>query len=735
LFPDIPPPLELPPEQSRRLLFNAVSSVLAATSAQTPIVLLLDDLHWADQGTLLLLIHLAHLIAKLPVLMVGTYRDFELTPAKPLAGALDELTRLHLAEQIALGGLDRTAVGQMLRALSGREPPDAVVDVIYTGTEGNPFFVEELFQHLAEQGKLLGPDGSFRRDLQLKDIDAPQSVRLVIGRRLARLAQPTQQILFSAAVVGRSFTLDLLEGATGEDAERLLDCVEEAEGAGLISSTIEYPDARFSFGHELIRQTVLQSLSGARRQRLHLDVANAMERLYAGVLEDHADDLAHHLWQAGALAEPARTLRYLVMAAKRAREQGALAETETLYRQAVGLLGRMPETRERDQQELALQLALGQVFVATRGYTAPETAAAYDRASALGERLGEPIQVVLALSGIYASSLLRGDMEGTAALADRILAFAQRHPSPAPLAWAHHLQCAVNYHRGNLARAFEHFEGTKAAYREADHANLPQDPGVESLDYAAVTCWQLGRADTARARMRDALALSERLRKPYETVHAWFYAAYLHVLMREPAASLRFSEVVTELTEQHAIPLYLEACRILRGWALAEQGHADEGARIASEGVANYMASANRLAIGSFLAFLAEARARSGQVQAALATVEEGLRVAPDQLVDQPYLLWLRGELLLRGGAGDAAAGGGAEAEQSFRDAIALANSIGAKSLALRAATSLGRQFKSRGKFAQARETIASLVNGFTEGLDTRDLIDARRLLEELSDS
>jgi hypothetical protein len=729
MFPDLPPPLELPPEQSRRLLFNAVSSFIARTARHTALLLLLDDLHWADQGTLLLLVHLAHEIAKLPVLIVGTYRDFELTPAKPLAGALDELTRLHMVEQVALGGLARAAVGQMLHALGGREPPDAVVDVIYAETEGNPFFVEELFQHLAEQGKLFDPQGAFRRDLKIKDIDVPQSVRLVIGRRLARLDQQTQQVLGTAAVIGRSFTLQLLEASTGGDAEALLDRVEEAEGAGLITSTIEYPDARFRFAHELIRQAMLGSLSGARRQRLHLDVANAMERLYPDALEDHADDLAHHLVQAGAAADPSKTVRYLAMAAKRAREQGALPETEALYRQALTLLQKIPESRDRDHQELALQLALALVFVATRGYTAAETTAAYDRASVLAGRLGEPIQVVLALSGLYAQCFLRGEMHAAEALADRIQGCAERDGSPATLAWAHQLQGVVKYHLGNLTRAFDHFEKAIVAYREADHTDFPEDPGVESLDYAALTAWQLGMPDTGRARMRDATALAERLRKPYELGHNRFYAAYLQILFRDAEATLRGSEAVIALAQQYAMPLYVEAGRILRGWALAEQGRAEEGASCAREGLTNYMAGANRLALGSLLGFFAEARARAGALDEALATVEEGLGATPDQLVDQPYLLWLRGELLLRkGGAGDSAA------EQSFRHAISLAHRIGAKSQALRAATSLGRLLKSKGRLEEARKTVGPIVNAFTEGLDTSDLIDARKLLEELSD-
>src|SRR5262249_23643121 len=159
------------------------------------------------------------------------------------------------------------------------------------------------------------------------------------------------------------------------------------------------------FSHELARQTVIGRLSLARRQRLHLDIANAIERLYAQSLEGRVNDLAHHLYQAGTAAEGTKTARYIAMAAGRAIVQGALAEAEEFYRRAINALEMTRETPERNRQELDLRLALAQTYVATRGYAAAETTATFDRAAALGERLGEPIQVVIALAGQFALPL------------------------------------------------------------------------------------------------------------------------------------------------------------------------------------------------------------------------------------------------------------------------------------------------------------------------------------------
>jgi predicted ATPase len=244
-------------------------------------LVLLEDLHWADEGTLSLLDHLVGLLAGIPVMIIATYRDSEIDAGGSLVKTLGNLIRLHLVERISLGGLPQNAVAEMIRSLSGREPPQALVTAIHSHTEGNPFFIEELFQHLVERGKLTDPNGDFRAALDLTEIDVPQSLRIVIGRRLARLNQNTQKVLGAAAVIGRSFTFELLEASTRADADSLLDCLDEAERTGLISSTLQYPEARFKFAHELIRQAVLAGLSAALRQRLHLNVADAIERLYS----------------------------------------------------------------------------------------------------------------------------------------------------------------------------------------------------------------------------------------------------------------------------------------------------------------------------------------------------------------------------------------------------------------------------------------------------------------------
>ena len=278
LLPDLSAPLELPPEQARRYLLNCFSDFAARTARKQPTLLLLDDLQWADGSTLLLLDHLVQRLSGLPLQIVGTYRDVDPDISGELGKALEELLRGRHAIPLRLKGLEGYEVAQMLEGLAGQAPPAAVVDGIYAETDGNPFFVEELFRYLQDENRLYDESGSFRTDLKIAELEVPQSVRLVIGRRLERLAKPTQKILGSAAVIGRHFSFKVLQAAVGSDG--LLDCIDEAEKAGLIFSSATTPDASFEFSHELIRQVVLCNQSAARRQQLHLQVAGAVEHFY-----------------------------------------------------------------------------------------------------------------------------------------------------------------------------------------------------------------------------------------------------------------------------------------------------------------------------------------------------------------------------------------------------------------------------------------------------------------------
>jgi DNA-binding SARP family transcriptional activator len=339
LFTDIPPPLELPTDVERHFLFNSIRDVLSRGATARPLFLVFEDLHWADEGTLLLLEHLAEHIPQLAVLAVGTYRDTEVTPDHRLARSLEDLRRRNLVSQVSLKRLPEEGVAALLGALSGQAPPAAFVGAVYAETHGNPFFTEEVFKHLAEEGRLYDEDGRFRAEVTIKELEVPESLRLVLGRRLERLGENGRRALAAAAVVGRAFTYELLEALGEIAAEPLLDALEEAERARLIAPLSDAAeDDRLLFSHELIRQTLLAGLTPPRRRRLHLLVADTLERRYATTLDEQASEIAHHLTQAGPAADRRRLLNYLTLAGRQAMRTASGEDALRHFDQAVAMV-------------------------------------------------------------------------------------------------------------------------------------------------------------------------------------------------------------------------------------------------------------------------------------------------------------------------------------------------------------------------------------------------------------
>ncbi len=336
--PDIPPPIEAPPEQERRLLFNSIRDIVERSARNRPLILLFDDLQWADDPTLLCIEHLAERVGEMPVLMVATYRDTDVDMGRPLAKTFADLRRRRLARWITLPRLPAGEVAHMLRLLSGQDAPAEIVDAVYSETEGNPFFVEEVYRYLAEGDRLFDADGRFRRDLAIGELDVSAGVRLVIGHRLERLDAGTPAVLTAAAVVGRVFSVELLETMGDVHPDALLDAVEDAQRARLIAPA---PDAsgedRFIFAHELIRQTLLAETSLTRRRRLHARVADALERHYAASADQQAATIAHHLLEAGSSGDTGRAFHHLIAAGRFAMGSAAFEEAVRHYGRAAAI--------------------------------------------------------------------------------------------------------------------------------------------------------------------------------------------------------------------------------------------------------------------------------------------------------------------------------------------------------------------------------------------------------------
>ena len=350
LAADLSPPLRSDPETERFRLFEAVVAWLSAVSAEKPTLLVLDDLQWATQPTLLLLRHVTRTSEPVRLLVVGTYRDTDLPAGHPLTDLLADLRRQDGVERFTLEGLDESAVGEYLEAAAGhrlevgdRELPG----VIRVETEGNPFFVGEVLRHLAETGALVQDEGRWTAAIAVKEMGIPEGVREVVGRRLSRLAEPTRRTLSAAAVAGPEFDVAMVEAVAGIDRAAAIDALEEARAARLVTEIGGTLRVRFS--HALVRATLYDGLSAARRGDLHRRVAEALETVHARALDDHLPALAHHFRAAG---EAGRAGEYAVRAGRRALDQLAFSEALQYFSQALEVAG--------EDERLELMLLLGE---------------------------------------------------------------------------------------------------------------------------------------------------------------------------------------------------------------------------------------------------------------------------------------------------------------------------------------------------------------------------------------
>ena len=322
-LPDLEPPPALEPQQARFRLFDSTTRFLKQACKFQPLMLVLDNLHWADRPSLLLLEFLAQEMAESRLLLVGTYRDTELTRHRPLTQTLGELAREPVFRRLPLRGLSEEEVGHFIQVSASFAPPHELVRAVHTQTEGNPLFMAEVVRLLAQEGELTpqrrGDIGAGLKPAPTRwDILIPAGVREVIGRRLDRLTESCNQVLAVASVIGREFELGLLGRLMDQlSSDELLEAVEEAVAARLVE---EVPSAvgRYQFTHVLVQDTLAQELSAARRARLHQRIAEALEELYGARVEAHAAELTYHFAQAIVAGNTEKLIRYSLLAGERA---------------------------------------------------------------------------------------------------------------------------------------------------------------------------------------------------------------------------------------------------------------------------------------------------------------------------------------------------------------------------------------------------------------------------------
>jgi class 3 adenylate cyclase/tetratricopeptide (TPR) repeat protein len=423
---DVPAPVEAEPEVERYRLFEAVAGLLASASRRAPVLFVVDDLHWAAKPTLLLLRHLVCYREPAAVLLMGTYRDTELGRgrADPLADTLAELHRLEGVERLALEGLDPDAVASFVeaaagQALEGRGP--ALARALYAETDGNPFFIGEIVRHLTETGAIHQTDGRWAWQLTVGELDLPEGVREVIGRRLARLSEETNRTLSIASVIGQEFTLDLVAAAGDLDEERVLEAVEEALDARLMGERPGSVDC-FVFSHALVRDVIYCGMAESRRVRLHRRAGEALEKLVGTRPDGRITELAHHFLIAAPTGVADKAVRYSLDAADVALASLAFEDVLNLCRLGLAAVerARVDGAPLEDTDECDVLLRLGRAEVRAGRRSGRDTLLrAYELACELGDHR-RVAAAMLALSRGFFARIGRVDREVVEALQNAI---------------------------------------------------------------------------------------------------------------------------------------------------------------------------------------------------------------------------------------------------------------------------------------------------------------------------
>jgi class 3 adenylate cyclase/tetratricopeptide (TPR) repeat protein len=694
----------LSPDEQRRALLATLASWLVGLARVQPVVALFEDIQWADPSTLELLALLGEQAASAPLLLLHTCRSGFRAPWPLLSHhTLVTLTRLspdHIRE--------------MIRHVAARAAPTSdVIEALVARAEGVPLFAEELWKGTLGAGGR--PAGN----------SIPATLADSLMARLDRLG-PAKDVAQLGAVLGREFTYPVLRAVSPLSDRELQRALSRLSDADLLFVHGVPPEATYVFGHALLRDAAYECLVRTARQQLHARVAATLKDRFPEIVRDQPEVVARHLEHGGDLVEAAR---YWKRAGDRATARAAYTESIALFERGLRVLDRLPPARQRMEQELALIESLATALPLATGYSEPEAERTLRRALDLSSTLGVAVPVRV-LHGVFALHVVRSDRESSTRLLSQFQRRAERSDDPVVRIAAHANTGLHAFLRGDFACAREEMEKATEWYDTPGYRAFFQeygyDGGLYPFGFLTWILWILGYPQRS-LEMRDrAMALVEGKGNPYSCLIVLTFAAALAHDRREPDTARDLSERVIVVASEQDIPYWLGPATCLRGWAAVEQGRVEEGIADIQRGLDILRGLGFRTWYPYYASFLGEADLARGRAADGLVAVREALGLT-HVLLDRFYeaeLLRLEGDLLRL--QGDLPA-----AEASVRRALDVASRQQARAYELRAATTLCRLLRDGAGLADARGRLARVYGTFTDGFDTRDLREAKTLLDE----
>jgi class 3 adenylate cyclase/predicted ATPase len=716
------PTLELTPEQRRQKTLDALILQIQALTRSSPVLMIFEDAHWTDPTSLEAFGRAVDRIVTLPVLLIVTFRP-EFDP--PWIG------RPHVTA-LAINRLAQREVGAMIDHLVGDKVlPEGIRQDIIERTDGIPLFVEEMTKAVLEASSE-GAAENAAAAVPLPASAVPASLHASLNARLDRLGD-AKEVAQIGAAIGREFSHALVAAVARQPEAELGSAVNRLIAAGLLFRQGVPPHATYLFKHSLVRDAAYGTLLRQSRRALHARIAETLESQFADIAERQPELLARHCTEAG-LIEKAATL--WGKAGQRSLERSALVEATE--QRALTQIATLPATPALRREQIKLQVAIITPLMHVKGYAAPETKSAAERArvlieqaEALGESPDDPLLLFSVLFSFWTTNFVAFNGDALRELASQFLALAEKQTATVPLMIGHRMMGSV-LHTGAFAEGRAHLDRAITLYDPVEHRLLAtrfgQDIRVAALSYRSWALWMLGYPDAALVDTSRALQEAREIGQAATLMYALVHASLIHIQCGNYAAVNAEADELIALANEKGALFWKAQGMSKQGCILAVTGKAAEAVQMITSGIAAWRSTGSTVWMPLYLSYLARAYAELGQFEHAWRCIDEAMTAAETtkERWHEADVHRLAGEIALLSPEPDAA-------KAYFERALSVARAQQAKSWELRAAMSMARMWRDQGKPNEARDLLTPVYNWFTEGFDTLDLKETRTLLDTLA--
>jgi predicted ATPase len=699
----------------------------------------LDDLQWADIGSISMLFHIGRRLGGRRILIVGAFRPEELALGRgedrhPLDPVVNEFRLTYGNITIDLGKTERR---QFVDAYLDSEPNrlgSHFRKTLYRHTKGNPLFMVEFLRGMQERGDLIQDKEGLWSEGEMLDWEIlPTRIEAVIAERIGRLDTRSQEVLRVASVEGESFTAEVAARVLSETQREMIDCLSnqlERKHRLIRAQEIQRLGtrrlARYRFRHILFQSYLYHSLDPVERAYLHEIVGTTLETLYQEDLQEVASALARHFQEAGILE---KAIDYLFQAGDNAKRRSAHEAAIVHLYKGLALLKNIPYSPKRDQDELEFCLALGVPLVLTKGHSTPEVEKTYTRARELCQQTGGKHQHFQALLGLRRFYLHRGSLEKARQLSEQLIDLAIQMQDALYISRAYMMHMETLYRLGEFVQIHELYHKGNSHYdanQSSSHVFIyGNDTGIGCRIFESLALWHLGYPEDALKCASELLDITRELSHPFTSVFGLYFTANLFQLCRDVDAAQACVSEMMEVAQSRGFSMYVAWGTILGGWVLIENGEIDAGIQKIQHGLTAWQEMGAKLLLPNFMVYLAEAYRMAGKVEEGLTILDEALAIMEEtgERTFEAELHRIKGELLSMNEKVEA------EAEACYLQAIQVARRQRAKAWELRAAMSLFRLQDRSGHCEGGLERLKAIYEEYPEDFNTPDLVEAKTLL------